>query len=128
MKHIIKTFVISAALALSASAASAQVSVGIQIGPPPPPRVYRIPPQPSPEFVWVEGYWYPQGHHYAWHDGYWTRPPYAGAYWVAPYHAGNQYYAGRWEGNHGYVVHDHHWDKSHGRDEHHKSHHDGDRR
>jgi hypothetical protein len=127
MKHLIKTFVISAVLALSASAASAQVSFGIQIGPPPPPRVYRVPPQPAPEFVWVEGYWYPQGNHYAWHDGYWTRPPYAGAYWVAPYHAGNQYYAGRWEGNHGYVVHNHKWDKSHDRDEHHKGR-EGDRR
>ena len=104
MKHIIQTFVLSGVLALSASAASAQVSVGIQIGPPPPPRVYRVPPQPAPDYVWVEGYWYPQGHRYVWHDGYWTRPPYAGAYWVAPYHVGNQYYAGRWEGGRGYVV------------------------
>src|SRR5947209_4749315 len=109
MKHIIRTFVLSGVLALAASAASAQVSVGIQIGPPPPARVYRVPPQPGPDFVWVEGYWYPQGHRYVWHDGYWTRPPYAGAYWVAPYHAGNQYYAGRWEGSRGYVNHDHHW-------------------
>src|ERR1700760_1740908 len=87
-----KTFVPCGVPAPTASAASAQVSVGIQIGPPPPPRVYRVPPQPAPDYVWVEGYWYPQGHRYVWHDGYWTRPPYAGAYWVAPYHVGNQYY------------------------------------
>ena len=44
-----------------------QVSIGITIGPPPPPRVVRVlPPTPGPEFVWVEGYWYPVGHHYKW--------------------------------------------------------------
>src|SRR5215471_10101509 len=58
----------------------AQVSIGVTIGQPPAPRVYRVPPQPGPEFVWVEGYWYPQGHKYRWHDGYWTRAPFAGAY------------------------------------------------
>jgi WXXGXW repeat (2 copies) len=122
MKNLIQTFVISAVFALSASAASAQVSIGIHIGPPPAPRTYRVPPQPGPDYTWVEGYWYPQGSRYRWHDGYWTRPPYAGAYWVAPYHAGNQYYAGRWEGNRGNVVHDHRWDKSRARDEHHDPH------
>src|SRR5262249_24552376 len=102
-------------LALSASStASAQVSVGVVIGrpaparvvaeeaaralevgapppvvieAPPPPRVYHVAPRPGPEFVWVEGYWYPQGRRYLWHDGYWTRPPYAGAYWVEPYYS-----------------------------------------
>jgi hypothetical protein len=65
----------------------------------------------------VEGYWYPQGGHYRWHDGYWTRPPYEGAYWVAPYHVGGEYFEGRWEGSRGYVAHDHRWDRGRQRDE-----------
>jgi hypothetical protein len=67
--------------------------------------------------VWVEGYQYPQGSHYVWHNGYWTRPPYEGAYWVAPYHIGGQYYTGRWEGSRGNVTHDHRWDRGRQRDE-----------
>jgi len=65
--------------------------------------------------VWVEGYQYPQGSHYKWHDGYWTRPPYEGAYWAAPYHYGGQYYSGRWQGGHN-VSHKHGWDTSDQRD------------
>jgi hypothetical protein len=87
---------------------SAQVSVGVVIGrppapvvieePPPPPRTYVVEARPSAEFVWVEGYWAPQGRHYRWHNGYWTRPPYAGAYWVEPYYYRGSYIAGYWEG------------------------------
>jgi hypothetical protein len=66
--------------------------------------------------VWVEGYQYPQGNHYVWHNGYWTRPPYAGAYWVAPYYSGGHYYAGQWEDGHRQMSHDHHWDKGKQRD------------
>lgn len=99
----------AAALLLTAgSAANAQVSVGVSIGrppapvvieePPPPPRLYAVAARPGPEFMWVEGYWYPQGRHYRWHDGYWTRPPYAGAYWVEPYYHKGSYVAGYWEG------------------------------
>ena len=70
-----------------ASPAHAQISVGIQIGAPPPPRVVAVvPTRPGPDFVWVDGYWYPVGHHYKWHAGYWTRPPYEGARWVPPRH------------------------------------------
>src|SRR5262245_8256219 len=83
----------------SASNSAAQVSFDIRIGtPPPPPRYYVVRPQPAPEFVWVEGYWYPQGNHYRWHNGYWTRPPYEGAYWVEPYYVRGYYFAGHWEG------------------------------
>jgi len=52
------------------SVARAQVSFDVHIGPPPAPRAYRVPPQPGPEYVWVEGYWYPIGGRYRWHDGY----------------------------------------------------------
>ena len=33
---------------------------------------------------------------YAWHAGYWARPPYARAYWVAPRYFGHRYYRGYW--------------------------------
>jgi hypothetical protein len=117
MKKLLQTLAISTLFLAPASMASAQINFGIHIGAPPAPRAYRVPPQPGPDYVWVEGYHYPQGSAYKWHDGYWTRPPYEGAYWVAPYHNEGQYYAGRWEGNRGVVAHDHRWDKGEQRDE-----------
>src|ERR1022692_4854141 len=42
------------------------------------------------------GYRYPVGARYAWHAGYWTRPPYAHAYWVGPRYFGHRYYRGYW--------------------------------
>ena len=117
MRTHLQALVVSAGLLVTGSAAHAQVTVDVHIGPPPPPLVYRVPPPPGPEYVWVEGYQYPQGSHYKWHDGYWTRPPYEGAYWVAPYHTGGQYYSGRWEGSRGNLAHDHRWDKGNQRDE-----------
>jgi len=105
------TGVITALLVGTGSAALGQISIGVEIGQPPPPRVYVVPARPSAEFVWVEGYWYPQGRHYAWHDGYWTRPPYAGAYWVEPYYVRGRYVAGYWEGAHGRLEHDHRSDR-----------------
>jgi hypothetical protein len=117
MKRALWTAALSALLFIPASPASAQVSIGIRIGEPPPPRVYRVPPRPAPDYVWVDGYWYPEGRRYVWHNGYWTRPPYEDAYWVAPYHVGGQYYPGRWEGGRGIVAHDHRWDREKRRDE-----------
>jgi hypothetical protein len=97
-------------------------SLGIYIGPPPPPPVAYVEPAPGPEFVWVEGYWYPTGRHYEWHAGYWTQPPYAGAYWVRPHHDGERFFEGYWEGNRGRVEHDHHWDYDRDRDFHDRDH------
>ncbi len=95
----------------------AQVSIGIQIGAPPPPRVVAVVPRsPGPDFVWIEGYWYPVGRHYRWHGGYWTRPPYLGARWIVPHHDGERYFAGYWDGDRGRFDHDHHWDHDHDRD------------
>src|SRR5215831_15654609 len=89
------------------SAANAQVSINIRIGQPPAPRVVHvIPPSPGPNFVWVQGYWYPVNNRYVWHDGYWTRPHYEGQH----------YYYGHWDGDHGRVEHDHGWDKKKDRD------------
>ena len=96
---------------------AAQVSFGINIGPPPPPRVLRVRPvAPGPDFFWVDGYWYPVGGRYRWHEGYWTRPPYAGARWIAPRHDGERFYNGYWEGERGRIEHDHRWDRDRGRD------------
>ena len=117
MKRLFQTAALSALLLASASAAQAQVSFGIHVGEPPAPRAYRVPPQPGPDYEWIEGYQSLEGGRYRWHDGYWSRPPYPGAYWVAPYYSNGQYFAGRWEGGRGYVVHDHQWDRGGQRDE-----------
>ncbi len=101
-------------LAGTSGATAAQVQLGIRIGPPPAERVVRVRRSPGPGYVWIGGYWYPDGARYRWHDGYWTRPPYEGARWVAPHHDGERFFNGYWEGDHGRVEHDHKSD--HGRD------------
>jgi len=117
MKTLLKVGVLFAFLLAGSYAANAQVAIGIRIGAPPPPRVVAVlPAQPGPEFVWIGGYWYPVGGHYRWHEGYWSRPPYAGARWVGPRHDGERFYNGYWEGERGRVEHDHRWDKDHDRD------------
>lgn len=111
MRNLART-VMLAGLLLAGATAFAQVSIGIQIGPPPPPRVVVVePPRPGPEYVWVDGYWYPVGHHYRWREGYWTRPPYEGCRWVRPHYDEGRYYEGYWGGNRGRFAHDHHWDR-----------------
>ena len=117
MRKVLQTLAISTLLLVPASAANAQISFGIQIGQPPAPRAYRVPPQPGPDYVWVEGYQYPQGSQYRWHNGYWTRPPFAGAYWVEPYYVGGRYFAGQWEDGNRSMAHNHGWDRSRQRDE-----------
>jgi len=117
MKRLFRTFVVSTLLLVPAVAVQAQVSVGIRIGEPPAPRAYRVPNRPSPDYVWVEGYQYPQGSRYRWHDGYWTRPPYEGAYWAEPYYYDGMYFAGQWEGGRGDFGHSHGWDRSRQRDD-----------
>ncbi len=111
MKNLIRAGLLFAVLLSCTHVVRGQVSVGITIGPPPPRRVVRVlPPRPGPEFMWVDGYWYPAGRHYRWHAGYWTRPPYAGARWVGPRHEGGRYYNGYWEGDRGRFEHRHDWD------------------
>ena len=91
MRTLIRTTLFAAMLLATVSAIDAQVSIGIRIGPPPPPRVVQVlPERPAPEFVWVDGYWYPVGRHYRWHGGYWTGRPYEGARWVEPHYDGER--------------------------------------
>jgi hypothetical protein len=114
-----KTKLVALLVFAAVSVLSAQVSIGIRIGPPPPPRaVYVRPPSLGPDFVWVEGYWYPAGNHYRWHDGYWTRPPYPAARWVAPHHDGERFFNGYWDGDRGRFEHDHRWDRDRDRRDH----------
>lgn len=109
--------VLAFALLLSSTILSAQFSVGVRIGSPPPIRVERVRPRsPGEGFVWVDGYWYPNGGRYAWHKGYWTRPPYSGARWIGPRHDGQMFYEGYWEGDRGKYGHDHRWDRGRDRD------------
>jgi hypothetical protein len=117
MRRLLQTLALSTLVLAPASAAHGQIAFGIHIGEPPAPRAYRVPPRPGPDYMWVEGYQYPEGGRYKWHDGYWTRPPYDGAYWVEPYHVDSQYFAGRWEGARGYVAHNHRWDRGRQRDQ-----------
>jgi hypothetical protein len=96
---------------------AADLSLGIRIGAPPPPRVVRVRPvAPGPDYVWVDGYWYPVNGRYVWHEGYWSRPAYPAARWVGPRHDGERYYNGYWEGERGRVEHDHRFDRDRNRD------------
>jgi hypothetical protein len=106
-----------ALLLMAGASLFGQISVGIRIGHPPPVRAVRVQPRsPGEGYAWVGGYWYPVDGHYKWHDGYWTKPPYAGARWVEPRHDGEQYFAGYWDGDRGRKEHDHKFDKDHNRD------------
>ena len=120
MKRLMCTTFLAVMLLTGGTAFGSQISFGIRIGPPPAPRVLRVtPPPPSPQFVWIPGYWYPNGRNYKWHAGYWTQPPYEGARWSAPHHDGQMYFAGYWEGGNGRVEHDHRSDRAKERDHRH---------
>jgi hypothetical protein len=117
MKTFIMMTLLAATLSIGLPVFGADVSVGITIGPPPPPRVvYVVPATPGPEYIWIDGYWYPVGHHWKWHQGYWTRSPYMGARWAAPHYERGEYFVGYWEGDRGRMEHDHHWDHDRDRD------------
>jgi len=93
-------------LAGSSLMAGPRVFVGVGVGyapapvvayaPPPAPLVAYAPPAPGPGYTFVNGYWNPAGPRWAWHAGYWARPPYARAYWMAPRYYGGRFYGGYW--------------------------------
>ena len=83
--------------------ARVNIAIGVGAGYPvgyyaPPPAAYYAPAPvyARPGYVWVNGYQYPVGSRWVWREGYWARPPYAGARWVAPRYYGGRYYAGYW--------------------------------
>ena len=90
----------------------AQVSVGIRIGAPPSPRIERNNiRRPGPDFIWIDGYWYPDRGRYKWHNGYWTRPPFAGARWVPGRYERDSFYDGYWQSDTDRFDHNHRWDR-----------------
>ena len=60
---------------------------------PPAPQSEVVLVQPSPNYVWIAGYWTWRDNGYAWMAGHWELPPNPGSVWVAP----------RWE-QHGSVY------------------------
>jgi hypothetical protein len=54
------------------SALGAQLEVEY---PPPPAKVERLPPDPGPPCVWVDGYWDWVGRRWEWAPGAWYEPP-----------------------------------------------------
>ena len=68
------------ALLTAAIIAPSSAQISVFIGTPPPPiRYEERGPIPGPGFVWMEGYWAPDGRHYKWVRGRWDRPPFEGA-------------------------------------------------
>ncbi len=111
MKKLLATLLIA-----GGSLFAADFSIGVNIGTPPPPRVVHVPASPGPGYVWVDGYWYANGGRWAWHNGYYTRPPYEGAHWAAPRYEGGRFFEGFWEGDRGRFAHDHRWDRDRNHD------------
>ncbi|HWX56773.1 MAG TPA: YXWGXW repeat-containing protein [Verrucomicrobiae bacterium] len=103
--------------------ASAQVGIFVKIGPPA-VRYEAPPPSPGPGFVWMEGYWAPQGRRYVWVSGRWERAPYEGAYWTHPhydhYPEGWRMHEGHWDRE----DHDDHYWRDHDKHDHDKHDHD----
>ena len=69
-------------------------------GPPPAPVAEQRPASPSPQSVWVGGYWHWTGIQYAWIPGHWDAPP-PGATWSAPIYTARDgkyfYESGGWK-------------------------------
>lgn len=67
---------------------------------PPAPQQEVALAQPSPQHVWIRGYWTWRDNQYQWMSGHWELPPNSGSVWVAP----------RWEqeGN-AYRFHEGYW-------------------
>lgn len=51
---------------------------------PPAPLQDTMPPQPSPQHVWIPGYWAWRNNQQQWITGHWEIPPHPGATWVEP--------------------------------------------
>jgi WXXGXW repeat (2 copies) len=89
-------------VAASALSAPAFGQIQIYIGTPPPPVRYEVvPPMPAEGFVWMAGFWEPQGPRYRWVPGRYERAPEPGAYWAPA----------RYEhDDHGWKLHKGYWE------------------
>ena len=78
-----------------------EVNSYIVMNAPPEPQPEAMPPRPSPQNVWIPGYWTWQNNGYAWMAGHWEVPPATRAVWVNPHWVseGNAYrfYEGYWK-------------------------------
>ena len=67
-----------------------------------PPAVQTdvVVPRPSPDYVWIAGYWTWRDSRYEWVAGHWELPPRANAAWVPPHwepeSGGVRFYEGYW--------------------------------
>jgi WXXGXW repeat (2 copies) len=56
--------------------------------------------RPSPDYVWVAGYWTWQDNRYEWVSGQWVIPPHSNSAWVSPHwepeNGGYRFYEGYW--------------------------------
>lgn len=100
-----KTMLAMMLLAGGSLFAAPRIAVGVNIGVGAPVAMAR-PACPGPGYVWIDGYYAPNGGFVA---GYWSLPPAAGAYWVAPHYEGPRFVTGYW--GHGVdrgpvIVHD----------------------
>lgn len=70
-------------------------------GPPPAPVAEVRTAAPSPDAVWIEGYWHWTGLQYTWIPGHWESPP-VGTLWQAPRYSTTNgvylYEPGAWSG------------------------------
>jgi hypothetical protein len=84
---------------------------GYVVVPDAPPQIIveQPPPAPAPGYIFVEGYWHWDGHHYMWRHGRWARPPHGGAVWIGPNY---ERYDGHWRYERG------HWGREEERREH----------
>lgn len=81
---MVKKSVVLALLAAGLTTpAWSQISIYLGIAPPP-VRFEPPPPPPAPVFVWIQGFWAPEGGRYRWIAGHYERPPYPGAFWYGP--------------------------------------------
>ncbi len=96
---VIQTPASAPAMADAAPAPAAPPVIVVNQAPPAPLQDTMLP-QPSPQDVWIPGYWAWRNNQQQWIAGHWEIPPHSGATWVAP----------RWEqrGN-DYVFIDGYW-------------------
>jgi WXXGXW repeat (2 copies) len=56
--------------------------------------------RPSPDHMWIAGYWTWRDNRYEWMAGHWELPPHSNAVWVAPHwepeNGAYRYYEGYW--------------------------------
>jgi hypothetical protein len=68
---------------------------------PPTPQPEAVIARPSPNHIWIPGYWTWQNNRYEWMAGHWELPPAPGSVWVAPRweteNGGYRFYEGYWK-------------------------------